>query len=137
MEIRQLLIRINQEQKCTILLSSHILTEIEKLCSDVAIINSGTLAFQGNMQTLLTMTTGNEVIFIQTGNSERAKEIIDGRFDVRIKDASLVVSVKDKAETAYILRLLIENGIEIFSAERESTGLEASFLHLLNENQNS
>ena len=137
MEIRQLLIRINQEQKCTILLSSHILTEIEKLCSDVAIINSGTLVFQGNMQTLLTMTTGKEVIFIQTDNAERAMEIIDGRFDVRMKDASLVVSVKDKAETAYILRVLIENGIEVFSAERESTGLEASFLHLLNENQNS
>ena len=134
MEIRQLLIRINQEKQCTILLSSHILSEIEKTCSDVAIINSGRLAFQGNMQTLLNLATGKEIISIHPGNAERAKEILDGRFDATIKNQHLHVTVNSKAETALVIKQLVENGIDIYAVERESTGLETSFLHLLNEN---
>jgi len=137
MEMRQMLVRINQEQNCTILLSSHILGEIEKLCTDVAIINSGSLVFQGNMQTLLSMATGKQVIAVHSNNTAKAKEIIDGRFESIIKDQSLIVTVSDRNEAALIIRKLIENGIEIYSAERETTGLEASFLHLLNENHQS
>ena len=137
MEMRQLLTRINEEKNCTILLSSHILSEIEKLCSDAAIINSGTIAFQGSMKTLLGMATGNEVITIHTNDALKAYKIMDGRYDSIIKDHNLVVSVRSKPESAQIIRTLVENGIEIYSAEKETTGLEASFLHLLNENHPS
>ncbi len=136
-EMRQLLVRINQEQNCTILLSSHILSEIEKLCTDVAIINSGSLAFQGTMQTLLNVAIGKEIIIVHSDNSDRAKDIIDSRFEVIIKDNNLHVTVNSKSEAAFIIRLLVENGIEIYSAERETTGLEASFLQLLSENHTS
>ena len=132
MEMRQLLGRINEEQKCTILLSSHILSEIEKICSDVAIISSGKLVYQGSMPTLLGLTTGREVLTIHVDDTDKAKNLMDGRFDATIKDHILTVTVKDKPEAAHIIRILIENGIEIYSAERESAGLEASFLHLLN-----
>jgi len=137
MEIRQLLTRINDEKKCTILLSSHILSEIEKLCSHIAIINSGSLAFQGNMQTLLGLSTGKEIISIQSNNTESARAILDGRFGAEIKDNTLVITVSGKAEAAKIIRILVENGIDIYSAERDTSGLEASFLHLLNENHQS
>ena len=137
MEIRQLLTRINDEKKCTILLSSHILSEIEKLCSHIAIINSGSLAFQGNMQTLLGLSTGKEIISIQSNNAESARALLDGRFGAEIKDNTLVITVSGKAEAAKIIRILVENGIDIYSAERDTSGLEASFLHLLNENHQS
>ncbi len=137
MEMRQMLGRINEEQKCTILLSSHILSEIEKICSDVAIISSGTLVYQGSMLTLLGLATGREVLTIHVDDTDKAKNLMDGRFDSTIKDHQLTVTVKDKPEAAYIIRMLIENGIEVYSAERESAGLEASFLHLLNSSHQS
>jgi ABC-2 type transport system ATP-binding protein len=137
MEMRQLLTRINQEQHCTILLSSHILSEIEKLCSHVAIINSGSLVYQGSMQTLLGLAIGKEVISINSNNADKAKELIDGKFEAKVKDKHLKVTVNGKQEAAFIIRMLVENGIDIYSAERETTGLEASFLHLLNENHQS
>ncbi len=137
MEMRQMLGRINEEQKCTILLSSHILSEIEKICSDVAIISSGTLVYQGSMLTLLGLATGREVLTIHVDDTDKAKNLMDGRFDSTIKDQILTVTVKDKPEAAYIIRMLIENGIEVYSAERESAGLEASFLHLLNSSHQS
>lgn len=136
-EMRQLLTRINQEHNCTILLSSHILTEIEKLCTDVAIINSGSLVYQGTMQSLLSAATGKEVIAIHADNPEKARIVIDGRFDAIEKDNRLLVTVNKNSESAFVIRTLVENGIEIYAAERETTGLEASFLHLLNENHQS
>lgn len=137
LEMRQLLIRINQEQNCTILLSSHILSEIEKLCTDVAILNSGKLAFQGSIHTILGAATGLEVITIQTDNAGKGLKLLESHFKPSVKDDKLVVTVKDKTESAQIIKLLVENGLEIYSAERETTGLEASFLHLLNENHPS
>ncbi len=136
-EMRQLLVRINQEKNCTILLSSHILSEIEKLCSDVAIINSGSIVYQGNMQNLLSDSTGIEHLTLQTNNAEKAKTLLDGKFNAFIKDGALQVTVGNKQEAAAIIKLIVDNGLDIYSAERESTGLEASFLHLLNENQQS
>jgi len=137
MEMRQLLTRINQEHNCTILLSSHILTEIEKLCTDVAIINSGSLVYQGTMQSLLSAATGKEVIIIHPDNLEKARSVIDGRFNAIEKDLKLLVTVNNNAEAAFIIRTLVENGVDIYSAGRETTGLEASFLHLLTENRQS
>jgi len=136
-EMRQLLVRINQEKNCTILLSSHILSEIEKLCSDVAIINSGSIVYQGNMQNLLNSSTGVEHLTLQTNNAEKAKALLDGKFNASIKDSALQITVGNKQEAATIIKLIVDNGFDVYSAERESTGLEASFLHLLNENHQS
>ena len=137
MEMRLLLQCINQQHNCTILLSSHILSEIEKLCTDVAIINSGSLVYQGTMQSLLSAATGKEVIIIHTDNLEKAMKIIDGRFAAIEKDNKLLVTVNQKSEAAFVIRTLVENGIDIYSAGLETTGLEASFLHLLNDNHKS
>ena len=136
-EIRQLLVRINQEKGCTILLSSHILGEIEKLCSDVAIINTGSLVYQGNMQNLLNAATGNENLTIHTNDAEKAKIALGDRFDPSIRNEALNVTVSSKQQTASIIKLLVEKGIDIYSIERETSGLETSFLHLLNENHPS
>ncbi len=51
-DIRKLLIRLNKEKGVTIFVSSHLLTEIEKMCTHVAIINKGKLRFEGTMQEL-------------------------------------------------------------------------------------
>lgn len=135
MEMRQLLMNINAEKKCTILLSSHILSEIEKLCTNVAIISAGTLVFQGDMHTLLSSSSGKEVISIRVNNAEKAIKSLDGKYSASAKDNNLLVTVADKQQAAFIIRQLVEDGIDIYSAERESTGLEASFLHLLNGKQ--
>jgi hypothetical protein len=45
--------------------------------------------------------------------------------------------VNQKSEAAFVIRTLVENGIDIYSAGLETTGLEASFLHLLNDNHKS
>lgn len=51
-EMRKLLVKLNQEKGVTIFVSSHLLSEIEKMCTHVAIINHGKLQFEGTMKEL-------------------------------------------------------------------------------------
>jgi len=133
-EMRQLLLRINKEQNCTILLSSHILSEIEKLCTHVAIINRGSITYEGNMQILLEMATENNSIIIHSDNLEKAAELLNCSYKTQIQNDSLLVIIRNKEDISMIIRILVANGINIYSCERRTTGLEASFLQLLNEN---
>jgi len=134
LEIRLLLARINKEHNCTILLSSHILTEIEKLCSDIAIINSGSLTFQGSMQSLLNEAGGKKVFQIQVNDPEKARIVLDGQLRPTVTKNRVLVTLNSEKEAANVIRLLVEGGVDIYLAEMQSTGLEASFLHMLNEN---
>jgi ABC-2 type transport system ATP-binding protein len=51
-DIRKLLIKLNKEKGVTIFVSSHLLSEIEKMCTHVGIISKGKLRFEGTMQEL-------------------------------------------------------------------------------------
>jgi ABC-2 type transport system ATP-binding protein len=51
-DIRKLLIKLNKEKGVTIFVSSHLLSEIEKMCTHVGIINKGKLRFEGTMKAL-------------------------------------------------------------------------------------
>lgn len=51
-EIRNLLIKLNKEKGITIFISSHLLSEIEKMCTHIGIINQGTIVFEGTLEEL-------------------------------------------------------------------------------------
>jgi lantibiotic transport system ATP-binding protein len=57
LDMRELLRAINQEKGITILVSSHLLSEIEKLATHVGIINKGSLMFQGTLNELINKKT--------------------------------------------------------------------------------
>jgi ABC-2 type transport system ATP-binding protein len=52
-EMRELLRRLNRDTGVTVLVSSHLLSEVERLVTHVGIIKAGTLVFQGPLQTLI------------------------------------------------------------------------------------
>ena len=52
LEIRNLLVKLNKDFGTTIFVSSHLLSEIEKMCTHVGIISHGKLQFEGSMKEL-------------------------------------------------------------------------------------
>ena len=60
-EMRKLLVKLNQDKGVTIFVSSHLLSEIEKMCTHVAIINHGKLQFEGTMKALAAKTGGCKI----------------------------------------------------------------------------
>ena len=132
-EIRNILKMLNQEYGITILLSSHILGEIEQIADTIGIINNGRLIEEVSMESIRENNT--EYIEIITKDCIRAAyilendlhisnfKVIDNTF-IRIYDLEL--SQKDISKT------LILNEVEIEAINRKNNTLEDHFLNLLN-----
>ncbi len=68
-EIRELIRRIGREK--TVILSSHILAEVEATCDRILIINNGKIVANGTSEELRRQAQGNELLHVQIGNASR------------------------------------------------------------------
>ena len=128
-EVRDLIRRLRDERGLTVILSSHLLHEVEQICNRVAIIDGGRLLYQGPVQDLVAQ---GQRIRLKTDRLNDAFELLvnDQRLSVtRNGDQSLYLQVADEA-VPDINALLVQNGFRVMeiSAQRES--LEEVFLRL-------
>lgn len=131
-EIRNLLQQLNTEHGCTIFLSSHILDEIEKLCSHVAVIDKGKLLYQGSKQDLLNHATAVQKTRLQVSDPEGAcKRLLPGTFTTDHLD--IILFSENREAVASTINMLIQAGIRVYAVIPEQNDLENSFLALLNE----
>jgi ABC-type multidrug transport system ATPase subunit len=80
-EVRELITRLAAEHTMTVLLSSHLLSEIEQLASNMAIINNGALVVQGGVRELL--NSGDGVVVVDVAPIARAMTVISHLPDAR------------------------------------------------------
>lgn len=134
-EIRNLLLDLNRNHGITIFLSSHILPEIEKLCSHVAVINKRNILYQGSMDGLLNSGRNGARLIVETDQPSKSKELLSYFYHVESMDSTkLIINISDKNEAMGIAKRLVEAGIGILSLQPEVHELEASFLELLKDN---
>ena len=115
-EIRELLLVLNAEG-ATIFLSSHLLAEVEQMCTRVGVLDRGRLVVQDSLRALQA-PTGRTVVV--TPDGDRALALLDGRVERREGDR-LVVRVQDPAG---LNRLLVEAGVRVHELGAERRGLE-------------
>ena len=130
-EIRKLIIRLKEEEGKTIFLSSHQLSEVEKLCTDVAIINKGKLIFQGS-QEKFTNISGDRLL-VRTPNVNKLVKILKEKGDsieVIGEDYVELPFVSDE-NTATFIQFMCSNGIEMYSVEKTRNTLEDMFIKLI------
>ncbi|TAN01110.1 MAG: ABC transporter ATP-binding protein [Chitinophagaceae bacterium] len=130
-EIRELLLKLNKENGITIFLSSHLLSEIEKIVTHLGVLNRGKLVFQGKYSDLKELQHRSATIHIETSNNQKASEIIYTKFQASSSQNShLTVPYKDKEQVAAICKLLIENNIDIYKMQLQDNDLENIFLEI-------
>ncbi|NVO20721.1 MAG: ABC transporter ATP-binding protein [Bacteroidetes bacterium] len=135
-EIRNLLTRLNKEANCTVFLSSHILDEIEKLCSHVAVINHGNLLFQGDISSFMLKYNQADSVILETGDNVQVSKMLLTDGAILEKD-HVRVPFHSKQDIASMIRRINDAGIEIYAVERDRNDLESSFLEILTEGGNS
>lgn len=119
----------------TIIISSHILTEISEICTDIGIIDHGRIVMEGKLSEVLqAVNASNPIIISLEGKIPGAMRILKEDAQVRsisIKDRELLITYDGdvKAETALLARL-VEAHIPVRSFHREKGNLEALFLQL-------
>lgn len=129
-ETRELLKELNQNYGTTIFLSSHLLSEIEKMATHVGIIHKGKMMFQGSTEELLSLKERNAILKIETNNNEKAFNILKNNFSVQVNGNFLTIPFNQKQETADINRLLISNDIDVYRLSSEAADLENVFLEI-------
>jgi len=115
-EMRDLLLGLNQEGT-TIFLSSHLLAEVEQMCTRVGVLDRGRLVVQEELASLRA-PTGRTVVV--TPDGDRALGLLDGRVELR-EGERLVVRGSDPAE---LNRLLVDGGVRVQELAPERRGLE-------------
>jgi ABC-2 type transport system ATP-binding protein len=134
-EIRELLKSINRNMGITILISSHLLSEIEKLATHTGIIHKGQLVFQGTFPQLMKQQQSASRLIYQTSNNQAAHNFFQHRnIDVQLEEDKLVLPFLPKDTVAQLNRALILEGIHLYQVHQPESSLEQTFINLINQN---
>ncbi len=132
-EIRTLLNDLCENQGVTVFISSHILSEIEKLCSHVAVIHHGNLLYQGRMQELIDKSLGCFEVTIETDDNEKARTLLQGSYPTEITSFGLKVNAGTREAVARIVEELVTSHIAVYQVKFEYNDLESAFLELIRQ----
>ena len=132
-EIRELLRQLNKNTGVTIIISSHLLAEIEKLVTDVGIIHKGRIMFQGSLQELKMKQQQLQSIALQTSNNVRATEVISKmRLTSHIENNRVILPALIKDQIALLNRELVNIGVDVYEIRHVSNDLESIFMDIIN-----
>lgn len=117
------------KKQTTVLFSTHILSDVERICTDVAFLNNGVIEIQGKLADIKAMFRGNEYQLV-TENEEDALTVVGNFNGMKIADATRVVFREGDYAVADVLRFVADNGIAIVKIERMELGLEELFMEV-------
>ena len=134
-EIRENL-RLVAQQGVTVLVSSHILAEIEKLVERVLVIEKGKLLFDGPLHQLTRQLSENEVTYeLLAADMNALQSALSGYGYAPSApggDGPLTVRVP-QAEASTLLGRLAAGGVEVLEARRQEESLESAYLRLVKQ----
>ena len=129
-DVRNLIISLSRDQKKTLLVSSHLLSEMEQVADSMLIINKGKKLVEGNVKSLL--NPDKVQLEIQTTNNEKAVSLIAASSwssGLKSSDAKHIVLDAHAASVTQLSRMLVDNQLDLISL-RAVNSLEAYFLSL-------
>ena len=130
-EIRETLQRLNHERGITILISSHILGELSKLCTDYGFIDHGTLIKEISNEQLMADCT--EYVRLKVDDVEKAKKVLASLDinSVTAEDDGELRIQGDDIKTDEITEALVINNVRVYEISKQGTDLEGYYLNMI------
>ncbi len=124
------IIKLIASQGTTILLASHLLDEVEKVCSHVLVLQKGKILYSGTVNGM----TSNEGYFeLESDNNETLKTVLGSHPAIEkvvTEDGKVLVYLKSPLAAADLNKYLFENNIFLNHLVKRKTSLEEQFLEL-------
>ncbi len=132
--LRQLLKRLHEAGK-TIIVSSHLLSEIEMIATHIGIIKNGQILFQGSIQALKEIQRDSNKVFFEVENPQKAISALQSHFNnIVLKDNTTIsITAIERSDIPKIVKTLCADNIGIYSIREEHKNLEQLFIHSLNQ----
>lgn len=132
-EVRELITKLNKEHGITIIVSSHLLAEIEKFVTHVGIIHKGTMLFQGTLNELSNKQKVSSSVLIETNDNAKGLKILSENNATGVIDGGKIsMPLGTKEEIAKLNRKLVENGVDVYEISTVKNNLESIFMDLIN-----
>jgi len=131
-EVREIVLQQVQEGK-TLILASHILSEVEKICTHVAILKKGELLANGPVKELL---AEDEIIEISCNNNDDLRIKLNQSplvKEIDVENGLLVLTLNDKVSAAEINSFAFANSLVVHHMLSRKRSLESQFLELVKE----
>jgi ABC-2 type transport system ATP-binding protein len=133
-EVRELLKMLNKEHGTTVIVSSHILNEVERMATHVGIIHKGKMLFQGPLHELQQMKTKPTSLEIETSDNGRALQLLQQQFTAQQTENKIILPFQNKEQAAAINKLLVQSGLDVYALYPQQTDLEQLFMDITSDN---
>ena len=136
-EIRELMKELNRQGK-TIIMASHILDEVEKVCTHVAIIQKGVLKTVGSVNEVLSGGTQQDtvavsVIELAAGNIAGLEAVLremPGITNINVEEGSITIEANESMSTTQLNQHCFDKGIVLSQLSLKKKSLEKRFLEI-------
>jgi len=130
--MREILVDITQKYGCTVLISSHILGELEKIATHYGIIRQGKMIMEISAEEM--DRRAQVFVSLKTKDMNGAKALLKSKYaDVRMEDDC--IRVYDVDDTADIVDYLMKNGHVVSELKKNKIGLEQYYIELMSEKE--
>jgi ABC-type multidrug transport system ATPase subunit len=130
-EIRELIRDLNK-RGITIIIASHLLDEVEKVCTHVAILKKGELLLHGPVDEVLLSEDQIEVKAADMNELQNALQTMPGIQKIKLVNQTLQLTCDKAVETAQINEFCTRNGIILSHLVLRKKSLETKFMELTN-----
>lgn len=133
-EIRNLLLKLNKEKGITIIISSHILSELKNMATKIIIIDKGNLIKEVDIEEISSKFDSHIELFVS--DIDRTAALLGaslGNANIEKKQNKIIINKSSNLNINEMLKLLIHEDIEIFEIRRNETELEDYYLQTINE----
>ncbi|HEY3430581.1 MAG TPA: ATP-binding cassette domain-containing protein [Cyclobacteriaceae bacterium] len=129
LELRSLIKKLNEQEGITFLISSHILSEVEKLVKHIGIIYKGRMRFQGSLEELHRLQQKQSMVQLDTSDNLRAWAVLK-QFQPELLVDDLIVPYTDIQQVATINKMLVDNDLDVYNLHPRRQTLETIFMNL-------
>ncbi|NOQ28944.1 MAG: ATP-binding cassette domain-containing protein [Methanosarcinales archaeon] len=139
--VRDLILRLSEDEGMTVFLNTHDLSEVEKVCSNAAILEGGGIRA---CDTIVGLRKSHdkpvlEITLVDTGYAERTLDLLtsqDCAYDCERDDRRVTVTLNDESPST-VLAMLVTNGIAVEEVKNATKSLEAVYLDIVRRRGNT
>ncbi len=129
LEIRELIKSMPKEHGMTILVSSHLLSEIDQMATQVGIISKGKMIFQDSIETLRQRSQSK--ISLKVNDAEQAwRMLLSKGIQAEIENQQLYLPYSSDAHVSTVIHELVNHRFSVYRVQEEKKSLEEIFLEL-------
>ena len=130
--MREILVDITKNYNCTVLISSHILGELEKIATHYGIIRQGKMIEEITAKEMESRC--RMFVSIKTKDMNGAKKVLENKFDI-VKLESDYIRVYDVDDTEMLVDYLYKNGHVVNEIKKNRIGLEEYYIELMSKKE--